>query len=329
MRAEVGLGIQSDKTPGEYARLAVQAERFGIDVLSVYADLWFQPPLPALLEMAAATSRVRLGAACWNPYTLHPYEIAGQVAAVSAVSNGRVYLGLARGTWLRDLGISQPRPLAHLREAAAVIRALLSGDDAGLEGEFFPLVPGSRLRYELPAELPRLLIGTWGAKTAAWAGEVADELKIGGTVNPAMLPVMRDRLRTADTRGESVGLVVGAVCVIDENAKAARALARREVAMYLAVVAELDPTVEVDPQLIWNVRRLVESGDSEAAGRRIPDDVLDLFAFAGSPEHVAGQAQRLIDAGASRVEFGTPHGLSPTSGIELLGRRVLPLLDLG
>ena len=329
MRAEVGLGIQSDKKPGEYARLAVHAERLGIDVLSVYADLWFQPPLPALLEMATATSRVRLGAACWNPYTLHPYEIAGQVAVLSAVSSGRAYLGLARGTWLRDLGIAQSRPLGHLREAAAVIRALLSGDDAGLEGEFFPLMPGSRLRYDLPAESPRLLIGTWGAKTASWAGEVADELKIGGTVNPAMLPVMRNRLTTTDARGESVGLVVGAVCVVDEDAKAARALARREVAMYLAVVAELDPTVTLDPELVSDVRRLVAADDSEAAGRRIPDHVLDLFAFSGSPEQVAGQAQRLIDAGASRVEFGTPHGLSTRSGIELLGRGVLPLLDVG
>ncbi len=35
----------------------------------------------------------------------------------------------------------------------------------------------------------------------------------------------------------------------------------------------------------------------------------------------------LIDAGVQRVEFGTPHGLTDAAGVELLGRRVLPMLD--
>ena len=51
-------------------------------MVSVYADLMFQPPLPALLEIAAATDAVRLGPACLNPFSLHPFEIAGQIAAL-------------------------------------------------------------------------------------------------------------------------------------------------------------------------------------------------------------------------------------------------------
>jgi 5,10-methylenetetrahydromethanopterin reductase len=54
--------------------------------------------------------------------------------------------------------------------------------------------------------------------------------------------------------------------------------------------------------------------------------VLDLFAFSGTPEQVAAQAQALIDAGVSRVEFGTPHGLTDASGVDLLGSEVLPAL---
>ena len=58
MRTEIGLGLQSDKAPGDYARLAAAAEEHGIDVLSVFGDLLYQPPLVPLLEMAAATSSV-------------------------------------------------------------------------------------------------------------------------------------------------------------------------------------------------------------------------------------------------------------------------------
>ena len=66
--------------------------------------------------------------------------------------------------------------------------------------------------------------------------------------------------------------------------------------------------------------------EDDAAGALISDDLLDLFAFSGTPEQVAAQAAAVFDAGASRVEFGTPHGLTPRTGIDLLGRRVLPLL---
>src|ERR1700731_3024748 len=114
MDAEFGIAFQTDKPPGAYGPLAAAAEAHGFDVVSVFGDLLYQPPLPALLEMARATSRVRLGVACLNPYTQHPYEIAGGVAALDAASPGRAYLGLAKGTWLDAIGLAQPRPLTHL-----------------------------------------------------------------------------------------------------------------------------------------------------------------------------------------------------------------------
>ena len=316
---EIGLGLQSDKRPGDYARLAALAEDCGFDVLSVFGDLLYQPPIAPLLEMAGATSRVRLGAACWNPFTTHPYEIAGQVAALDAVSDGRAYLGLARGSWLGGIGVEQRRPVTTVLEAAAVVRALLAGED--FEGSVFRLSPGTRLRYPVRRPEVPLLIGTWGPRLAAAAGRVADEVKIGGTANPKMVEVLRERLGNPD-----VGIVAGAVTVVSEDSRAARARARREVAMYLDVVASLDPTAGVPADLLARIRSRLAAGDEAAAGALIPDDVLDLFAFSGTPEQIAEQAQQLLDAGAARVEFGTPHGLTDDEGVALLGRRVLPLL---
>ncbi len=329
-RVEIGLGLQSDKPIGAYAALAAPAESYDFDVISVFGDLLFQPAIVPLLEIAAATSRVRLGAACWNPYTLHPYEIAGQLAALDAASRGRAYLGLARGTWLGTIGLDQPAPIARVREAAAVIRALLSGTESEVAGCMFRLTAGTRLRYPVGDHRPPLLIGTWGPKMAELAGQIADEVKIGGTANPAMVGVMQDRIRRGTDRAGrppgSVGVVVGAVTVVDRDGAAARNRARREVAMYLAVVAGLDPTVTVAPELLTELTTLVGAGEHQAAGSLIPDDLLDLFAFAGTPDQVAAQAQSLIDAGVSRIEFGTPHGLTDLGGIETLGRDVLPLL---
>jgi 5,10-methylenetetrahydromethanopterin reductase len=167
------------------------------------------------------------------------------------------------------------------------------------------------------------MIGTWGVRVAAYAGEVARELKIGGTANPDLVPVMRSRIGN-----DAVRIVVGGVTVVDEDAAAARRLAREEAALYLPVVAGRDPTLAVPTGLAEDVRRLVDAGAREAAGRLIPDDVLEKLAFAGTPEQVARQAAELFEAGAGRIEFGTPHGLTPRRGVELLAGRVLPELGL-
>jgi 5,10-methylenetetrahydromethanopterin reductase len=303
---ELGLGLQTDKRPGEYAALARLAEEAGFAVVTAYNDLWFQPPLPALLEIAAATTRVRVGPSCLNPFTVHPVEIAGQIAVLDAASGGRAFLGLARGAWLESLGVDQSEPVTAIREAWEIVSRLLAGDDSGFTGERFSLPRGSRLQYERQRPSVPLLVGTWSPNLAAFAGKAAAEVKVGGSANPDVVPVMRQRIGN-----DNVRIVLGAVTVVDDDGERARSIARREVAMYLPVVAELDPTFVLDP---------------EQLGTEIPDDVLDRFAFAGTPEQVAAQAEAVFAAGAGRIDFGTPHGEPERRGVELLCTQVLPRL---
>jgi 5,10-methylenetetrahydromethanopterin reductase len=297
---QLSLGLQSDKRPEEYRALARRAEGAGFDVLSVYHDLCFQPAIAPLLVIAQETERIRLGPAALNPQTLHPVEIAGQIASLDLVSGGRAYLGLVTGAWLDRLGLREPRPLTALRETVEIVTRLLAGDRSGFAGERFLLEPGVGLEYEpLRTSIP-LVIGTWRPRAAAFAGEVASELKLGGSANPDMVRLVREWIGN-----EEVGVVVGAVTVVDEDGDAARARARAEVALYLPVVAHLDRTLELP------------------AGREPP---LDRFVIAGTPEEVAAHAERLREAGATRIEFGTPQGLTTMGGVDLLARRVLPLL---
>ncbi len=319
---EVGLGLQTDKGPGEYAELAQIAELAGFDVVTAFNDLWFQPALPALLEIAAATERVRIGPSCVNPFTVHPVELAGQTAVLDLASGGRAFLGLAAGAWLGDLGVEQRRPVETIAEAWEIVSRLLAGDRSGFEGEVFRLPPGASLTYPPERDRVPLLVGTWSPRLTAFAAEHAAELKIGGSANPAMVRVARERLGAAE-----VGIVVGAVTVVDRDDGKAREHARRQVAMYLAVVAGLDPSAGVPPELIAAVAAELAADDVTAAASLISDEVLDLFAFSGTPDRIAAQAEALYEAGARRVEFGTPHGLDEREGVELLAREVLPRLD--
>jgi 5,10-methylenetetrahydromethanopterin reductase len=329
----IGLGLQSDRPLGEYGELAATVEAAGFGSVCVFNDLWFQPPLPALLAIARATSRVRLGPACLNPFTLHPVEIAGQIAMLDEASQGRAFLGLAHGAWLDELELPQARPLTAVREAWEVVRRLLAGDADGFPGERFSLPAGRTLHYGRARPEVPLLIGGWRPGIVALAGELADELKLGGSANPAMIAVARERLaRGAGPAGradDATGIVLGAVSVVDEDAEQARALARRELLLYLPVVGALDPTASIDPELALRLAELCGAGRVAEASALIPDAIVDRFSLAGTPRQVATHARELLDAGARRVEFGPPHGLDERAGVRLLAERVAPLVLAG
>jgi 5,10-methylenetetrahydromethanopterin reductase len=94
------------------------------------------------------------------------------------------------------------------------------------------------------------------------------------------------------------------VTVVDEDGETARALALSRVQRYFEVVARLDPTLT-------------------DISEQVTDELLDRFAFAGTPAQVARHVDEVFAAGASRVEFGAPFGLEPETGLRLLAAHVL------
>jgi len=322
----LGVAFQSNNTPAEYRGLAEVVDRYAFDVVSVYNDLLYQPALGPLLWMAPALRRARVGPTALNPFTVHPLEIAGQAALLDLATSGRAYLGLARGAWLDRVGVAQRRPVQTLREAALLVRHLLAGRTDAFRGEIFCHAADAPLRYARARVDVPITIGTWGPATARMAGEVAEEIKIGGSANPAMVGVLRpsieDGRHAAGRAPGGTGICLGAVTVVDTDRQAARTLARRQVAMYLPVVARLDPSS--DPEWLQRIEAADRRRDAVAIASDIGDDVLDRFAFAGGPADLVRQVEHMAAAGATRVEFGTPLGSDPAAAIALLGEKVLP-----
>ena len=156
---------------------------------------------------------------------------------------------------------------------------------------------------------------------------------MGGTASVDAVRRIRDEVtaaaRAAGREPGEVAVAVGAVTVVDRDGAAARALARRKAALYLPVIARLDATLPVEPERLRRIDAAAAAYDFDRAAREIPDDLLRRLAFAGTPDEVAAQAEALFAAGAGRVEFGTPHGLSEEEGVRLLGEAVLPALAGG
>jgi len=329
---ELSIAFQTDKRAQDYINLAKLVNQYAFDAVTVYCDAPYQPSYGPLLLMAPHIERARLGPAGVPPSRMHPLDIAAQTALLSDLAAGGVYIGLVRGGWLTEHGITElDPPITAIREAIEIIRMLLAGESAGYSGRVYRIADHVRAPWPLPAQRIPLQIGTWGEKLAALAGEVADEVKIGGSANPDVIPLIADYIAAGEARvgreRGTVDLVIGAVSVVDEDREAARWMARRSVSLYMPIVSKLDPTLEIDPELMARVEGRVNAGDDEAAARLIPDSILDRFIFAGDPADIIEGCARLYDAGAQRVELGTPHGLrEAATGIRLIGEQVIPAL---
>lgn len=328
--AEFGVGLGGTLRPSEYRELAEEFERFGFSVATVFGDLMMQPPILPLLTMAEVTTSLRLGVGCFTPWTMHPVEMAGQLAYLDVASRGRAFMGIVRGAWMDQLSIDQADAIGAVRDCVAIVRRMLEKDPSGYEGRHYSLAPGMVGHY--PVFRPRmpLMVGTWSPRLAAFAGEAGDEVQVGGCANADMVPVVRDMVRVGTEAAarpiDDVRIVLTAVTVVDDDRAAARARARTEVALPFHVIATMDRTVDVDPEVLDRMKPLLRNMQIEEAGRLIPDDVLTKFSFCGTPEDLVEHACRIYEAGAGRIEFDTPFGLTPTDGLRLLGTRVLPAL---
>lgn len=332
MKHELSIAFQTDKKASDYIALAQLVNEYAFDVVSVYCDAPFHPSYGPLLLMAPYIQHARAGAAAISPSRIHPIDIASQTALLEDVSNNGVYLGLARGAWLQDHGIQELRPaITTIRETIEIVTKLLRGESAEYAGKVFTIAEHVQATYPIPQELPPILIGTWGKRLCALAGELADEVKVGGSANPDLVPIIQAYIAVGEQKVsrevESVGVVMGAVTVVDDDREHARRMAKRAVALYLPVVASLDTTLDISPELIVRIRDFVNQHDYESAVQNISDELLERFAFAGTSDDIIRQCEALFSAGARRIEFGTPHGIDSIKGIKLLGETVLPALS--
>ncbi|MGI9659336.1 MAG: LLM class flavin-dependent oxidoreductase, partial [Gaiellaceae bacterium] len=323
--------FQGDKSIAEYRALAEIVDTFDFETISVYQDLQFQPPWPALMQFAELTSRPLVGPAVVNPYLTHPILIAGHLATIDELSRGRAYLGVGRGAFLDAIGVQQPKPLVAIRECVELVQRFLTGDDAAYEGELFQASATTRLRFSIPGRSLPTLIGGWGQRTLALAGELADMAKVGGSANPLSVPVFRERINDGARDGrqssEAVRLMLGAVTVVDRDSRLAESIARRTAAMYVAVTAKLDPTFELEPSEREAFDSAMNRGDEAAAGKALSTDTLRRFCTYGTPAEIIAHMEELFAAGVDIFEFGTPHGSDEREAIRLLGQEVMPYFE--
>jgi len=337
VKQELGITFRSEsQTPRLIEEVATRHGR-DIDMLGVYDDLGDFPPVVPLMFAARALPKdahTRLGPVGFAvPKHRSMVDIVGNMTALHNMRPNKVFMGLVSGAWMEELGLTSAS-VEKMKEAIESARYLFGKKTKGYEGKYFSIKPGFVLGYETPKDMP-ILLGAYGPKLTALAGEMANEVKVGGSANPALVPIIRERIAVGAKRAgrdeQNIRLAFGAVSIIDPDRKKALDTARKKAVVYINVIGDKDPTIMRDyPKEIAEIKNAMAVGDVSRAVRFLPDALTKRFTLAGTPRDVITQTEDLFNAGVDRIEFGTPHGvIDEISGINLLVAKVFPHFRTG
>jgi 5,10-methylenetetrahydromethanopterin reductase len=328
---QFGIRLSGALDPRRCVELAGAAESAG------FASVWFaeNPFQRAVLATAgacaAATRRVRIGIGVVNPYGRHPTLLAMEFAALDELSQGRAALGIGSGIALaaRRMGFAEDRPVSAVREAIAIIRAMLAGDSATVAGRVFR-VDGARLGFQpRRADLP-IYMAAAGERAATACGEVADGLIVSNLTPPRSTGRLSGIAGAAAARtGRPAPRIVQYVpCVARADGEAARQVVKTTIGEMLrsfwpigedwppakeAIVADSGIPRRDFAAALGRLRR------KENAAAVLDERFVAAFAIAGTIEECLQQAARYRAAGADELAL-TFAGAQPFDDIAYFGR---------
>ena len=168
-------------TAREVAGRARRAESMGFTGLCIPDHLLDQlAPVPAMATIAAATTRLRIGAFVFNNDLRHPAVLAQDLASLDVLSEGRLDVALGAG-WNKaqndEIGLSfdsVATRVDRLEEAVAVLKGLFGDGPFSFDGRFYAIRERDGQPKPLQRPHPPFIIGGGGRRTLSIAGREAN-----------------------------------------------------------------------------------------------------------------------------------------------------------
>jgi 5,10-methylenetetrahydromethanopterin reductase len=276
--------------------------------------------------MAQATERLTIAWGIISPFTRHPVQVAMDARVVQELAPGRFILGFGTSKiFLNNARMQTNKTLGPMRDAVAIVRGVLSGDEFRYDGDTWSAdVPA--MNADAPRDVPPVYVAATAPKMQALAGEIADGCLTPSITTPAFVGYTRDNVR-ADI---DIGCTI--VASIAEDRDEGREGAREIAGMYLANKVQnikgaadtLLELAEIDIEEIRPVAEAMERGGRLAAKEQVTDAILDKCKpIAGTPADCIASIEEYRDAGCTHVMLEL-WGAKRQDQIRLFADKVLP-----
>lgn len=299
----LGSFIGAGRSLDSAVRRVVRAEELGYESVFV-THIGGRDSITLLAAYAAQTSRIQLGTGVIPIYARTPANMAQSFATLDDISGGRAIAGLGVSHkpvvehWYDQ---SIDKPLAEMREYAAIVRAILRGEDPPPGEKFrtaFHLTGWEAPRPDMPIYLAGLSPGM-----LRLAGEIADGVVLWlcnpNYVRDVVVPTVREGREKAGRELDGFDIVAAVPSAVTDDPGGAREQLRGELVPYF--------------NLPYYRKMLGLSGLDPDAGPT--DEFLDLLGAIGSADEARASMRRYAESGATSPCVG---GISGTDFDETL-----------
>lgn len=339
---EVDVIVEPDLGSRQLVELALAAERWGIRALwmSNYFAHW--DPFVALAPVAAATSRLRLGALALSPFEMHPLKIANALLSLNELSGGRAEVSIGAGEGNLDaMALGKPQKIVGaVREAVEIVigssRGALAKD--GYRGEHFNVTYPCAYQW-LKAPPPFVYLGAYRHQMMRAGARVADGVYIGCTpleILPPAIAAIREGLARRERAPEGFRINSFWAWHLKKDRADGYRESRRELAWR---ARKLDPTLIslfLSPEDVQLVREhwqdfvnawFDRSGNVKGVPDRITNALCEGFTSTGGLGDLDREIARFRKFGeAGQTTISLRLHDQPMEALEIIGRHVVPAL---
>jgi 5,10-methylenetetrahydromethanopterin reductase len=307
------------ETLADYAR---RAESAGFDELWLWDDCFLPGAFTSAAIALSATNKLKIGIGLLPATAYNPLFAAMEITTLARAFPGRILPGFGHGVgaWMTKIGAAPKSSMKALDETVTAVRQLLGGELVTAHGEQVNL---EKVQMQLtPVYVPPLYIGAMRERSLRLSGRVGDGTILTAMSSPAYVRWALKHIHAGMAESGRIHhrVVVYLDVKVNTNAEPARAAVRKFLAARL-------PWVDAQMNALGiakEVSALIQTHGIKGVAQQMPDEWVDAFSAAGTPEQVANAVQRLIDAGANSVVFQPLDG-DPACLDEYI-RYLMPLL---
>jgi len=308
------VGIMGLHVPGmswrEIRESAVLAEELGYSCLTM-GESWGEDAFTSLAQLAAVTSRIRIGTSIVPVFARSPANVAMTALNMDRMTEGRFFLGLGTSGQLviQDLhGERFQKPLTRMREYIDIIRRAARGETLDHDGEFFHT---KRFRLRVApyrANLP-IYIAALSPPSLRMTGELADgwlPIYLAPSRMTAAVSELKAGAEAAGRALSDIAISPQVSIYVTDDVKAARDRERSHIAFYVGGMGvfyhqymhRIGFGAEAD-----RVRAAFQARERDRAAQLVTDEMVDAMTILGTPARCRDQIQRFFDAGAHEVRL--------------------------